>query len=103
MSLKVGSQTEALGCGSAKSNQPENRGQSQISCKRLEGDREQDKKKKSGGNDGWGGGEREMGVLRVTIKVSESWGPGAAIVRHWFGLRVSNIERDEAVVFDPIR
>lgn len=61
------------------------------------------KKKKSGGNDGWGGGEREMGVLRGTIKVSESWGPGAAIVRHWFGLRVSNIERDEAVVFDPIR
>lgn len=92
MSLKVGSQTEALGCGSAKSNQPENRGQNQISCKRLEGDREQDKKKGGGG----------IGVLRVTLKVSESWGPGAAIVRCQFGLCVSNVEKDEAVVFDPI-
>lgn len=50
-------------------------------------------KKKGGGG---------IGVLRVTLKVSESWGPGAAIVRCQFGLCVSNVEKDEAVVFDPI-
>ena len=76
------------------------------------------KKKGGGGNDGWEEGEMgvlqvtlkvsdgweegEMGVLQVTLKVSESWGPGAAIVRCQFGLCVSNVEKDEAVVFDPI-